>query len=100
MVGFYRDPHLKAKHKGIIWGVYVSESWRGRGIGRALLSALLEKVKAYPGLEQVTLVVASGQVAARNLYFSLGFETFGRERAAMKVGEQPVDHDHMVLRLR
>jgi ribosomal protein S18 acetylase RimI-like enzyme len=100
MAGFLRGKHLKARHKGRIWGVYVRASCRGQGIGRALFSALLEKVKTLPGLEQVNLTVSSHQVAAKTLYRSLGFETFGVERAALKIGDQSFDEEYMVLRLR
>ena len=100
MAGFFREKHLKARHKGRIWGVYVRANCRGQGIGRALCSALLEKVKTLPGLEQVNLTVSSGQPAAKSLYRSLGFETFGYERAAFKIGEQYFDEEYMVLRLR
>jgi len=100
VAGFFRHKHLKVRHKGQIWGVYVRANSRGQGIGRALLSALLEKLKAVPGLEQVNLIVSSSQVAARGLYRSLGFETFGVERAALKSNEQSFDQEHMVLRLK
>ncbi|MGP8234474.1 MAG: GNAT family N-acetyltransferase, partial [Limisphaerales bacterium] len=42
--GFFRYPLAKARHKGRIWGVYVRANCRGRGIGRALLIALLERI--------------------------------------------------------
>ena len=100
MAGFFREKHLKVRHKGKIWGVYVRANCRGQGIGRALFSALLEKIKALPGLEQVILTVSSCQVAAKRLYRSLGFETFGVERAALKIGDQYFDEEYMVLRLR
>jgi ribosomal protein S18 acetylase RimI-like enzyme len=100
MAGFFREKHLKARHKGRIWGVYVRANCRGQGIGRALCSALLERVKSLPGLEQVILTVSSGQVAAKTLYRSLGFETFGVERAAIKIGDQYFDEEYMVLRLK
>jgi ribosomal protein S18 acetylase RimI-like enzyme len=100
MAGFFREKHLKARHKGRIWGVYVRANCRRRGIGRALCSALLEKVKALPGLEQVDLTVSGRQVAAKALYRSLGFETFGVERAALKIGDQYFDEEYMVLRLK
>jgi ribosomal protein S18 acetylase RimI-like enzyme len=100
MAGFFRERHLKARHKGRIWGVYVRENCRGQGIGRALCSALLEKIKTLPGLEQVILTVSSCQVAAKTLYRSLGFETFGVERAALKIGDQYFDEEYMVLRFR
>ncbi len=98
--GFFREKHLKARHKGRIWGVYVRVNYRGQGIGRALCSALLERIKILPGLEQVDLTVSGRQVAAKTLYRSLGFETFGVERAALKIGDQYFDEEYMVLRLR
>jgi ribosomal protein S18 acetylase RimI-like enzyme len=65
-----------------------------------LVSALLEKVKTLPGLEQVNLTVSSRQIAAKTLYRSLGFETFGLENAAFKIGEQYFDEEYLVLRLK
>jgi len=100
MAGFFREKHLKARHKGRIWGVYVRASCRGHGIGRALLSAQLERIKALPGIEQINLSVSSSQIAAKALYRSLGFETFGVERAALKIGNQYFDEEYMLLRLR
>jgi len=100
MAGFFREKHLKTWHKGRIWGVYVRAYCRGQGIGRALLLALLEKIKTLPGLEQVSLTVSSRQVAAKTLYRSLGFELSGTEPASLKIGDQYFDEEHMVLRLR
>jgi len=99
MAGFYREKRLKARHKGRIWGVYVRAECRGRGIGRALLMALLDKIKPIPGLEQVILSVTSSRAAARALYRSLGFETFGMEPKSFKVGREYLDEEYMVLRL-
>src|SRR5690349_16987339 len=33
MVGFFREKGLKERHKGNIWGVYVTPSWREQGLG-------------------------------------------------------------------
>jgi len=97
MAGFFRYRISKARHKGRIWGVYVRESCRGLGIGRALLEALLERIKACPGVEQVGLTVVVGQEAASALYRSLGFRTFGVEPRGLKVGDGYFDIEHMVL---
>jgi len=43
MAGFFREKHLKARHKGKIWGVYVRANCRCRCSGRALLSALWDR---------------------------------------------------------
>ncbi|MFY9951539.1 MAG: hypothetical protein WAK27_22750, partial [Candidatus Sulfotelmatobacter sp.] len=48
-------------------------------------------------IEQIMLSVATTQNAAVSLYRSLGFEPFGCERRALKIGDQYVDEEHMVL---
>lgn len=97
--GFVREPGVKRRHKGRIWGVYVDDDWRVKGIGRQLLSELVERARALPGLEQISLTVNAEQTAARRLYASLGFEVFGHEPAALKLGQTYIDEDHMLLRL-
>lgn len=97
MAGFARNPRLKSRHKGIIWGVYVRPRCRGAGVGRAVLSELLKQARSLKGLEQIQLTVSTGQAAAKGLYESLGFEVFGHERHALKVDGEYVDEDHMVL---
>jgi ribosomal protein S18 acetylase RimI-like enzyme len=99
MAGFFRYPGAKVRHKGRIWGVYVRANCRGEGVGRALMVALLERIRACPGIEQVTLTVVKGLVAARSLYGSLGFVPYGLEPHALKVGDRYLDDDHMVLQL-
>jgi RimJ/RimL family protein N-acetyltransferase len=97
MAGFARETRLKARHKAIIWGVYVRPRWRGQGVGRAVLAELLNRARSFPGLEQIRLTVATSQEAAKQLYQSLGFEVFGHERHALIVDGEYVDEDHMVL---
>ena len=99
-VGFARRRNTKSRHKGTVWGVYVSPQWRNRGIARALLAELIRLALSQPGMEQITLSVGTGENAARRIYLSLGFEPYGREFHALKVGEDYVDQDHMMLRLR
>jgi ribosomal protein S18 acetylase RimI-like enzyme len=97
--GFFRKPNEKDNHKGQIWGVYVAAAHRGTGIGRNLMVELLRKTREQPGLESILLSVGTGQTAARQLYSSLGFERFGCEPRALKIGDVYIDEDHMVLRL-
>ncbi len=99
MAGFFRYTIVKTRHKGKIWGVYVRESCRGRGIGRALLSALLEKIRNCPGVEQVSLTVVAGQSAAQALYTSFGFTTYGLDPGGLKVGDEYLENEHMLLKL-
>jgi ribosomal protein S18 acetylase RimI-like enzyme len=97
MIGFYRDALLKRRHIGHIWGVFVSPSARGKGVGRALLAEVIKSAKALPGLHCVRLMVAVTQEAARHLYQEEGFRVFGTEPWSLKIGEQYVDENHMTL---
>jgi len=98
-VGFRREARVKTRHKGAFWGVYVTHSHRGRGVARDLLRAAIDQVRTYPDLRQITLAVATVQTSAERLYRSAGFEPFGMERAALKVGEEYIDEHWMVLQL-
>ena len=95
-----RSEGRKEHHKGDIWGVYVTAAARGQGVAKAMLTQMLDRVRGYPGLEQVTLSVSVQQEAARRLYSALGFEIYGYERHALKVGATYVDEEHRVLWLQ
>jgi RimJ/RimL family protein N-acetyltransferase len=99
VAGFYRETHLKLRHKGFVWGMYVSPESRGRGVGGALLTAVIERARALPGLEQICLDVVTVNEAARGLYLSQGFQVYALEREAMKQDGEHYDVEHMVLRL-
>ncbi|HVN03140.1 MAG TPA: GNAT family N-acetyltransferase [Bryobacteraceae bacterium] len=97
--GFYREQELKSRHKGHVWGVYVAESARGRGIGRDLMRELIAKAAREPGLRQIILTVTTEQSAARRLYESLGFVRFGREPRALEIDGRYVDEEYYLLML-
>jgi ribosomal protein S18 acetylase RimI-like enzyme len=100
MCGFHREPGAKSRHKARVWGVYVTLEHRGQGVGRDLLRSLLERASAIDGVEQILISVTATQLAAARLYSSLGFESFGREPRALKVGGRFIDEDHMILRVK
>ena len=91
-----RGERLKDHHKARIWAVYVSPEYRAQGIGRRLLTEVLNSARGLSGLEQITLTVGAQQAAARRLYSSLGFQVFGREVHALKIDGCYVDEDLMV----
>ncbi len=95
-----RERGLKDSHKGRIYGVYVSSAHRGKGIGRALLTHIIDFARQDPSLEQILISVAKTQAAARALYRSLGFEAYGTEPRALKIGKTYIDEEHMILQLR
>jgi len=97
MAGFHREKGLKTRHKARVWGVYVTAGRRGVGVGRRILQSLLERGAGIAGVEQILLSVASTQAAAIRLYRSLGFEPFGREPRALKIGDRFIDEEYMLL---
>lgn len=74
----------KWRHVGEI-GIFVHDDFQGRGIGRALMHALLDVADTYLGLVRVELSVIPDNVVAVRLYESLGFEREGVKRQALMV---------------
>lgn len=97
-ITFTRDTGAKDRHKGVITTMYVAPEARGRGVGRALLLAAIARARAMPGVEQIHLGVVTTNTAARALYASVGFSTYGTEPHALKNGDgEYVDEELMVL---
>jgi ribosomal protein S18 acetylase RimI-like enzyme len=94
--GFFRRHHVKERHKGHIWGVYVRPQSRAKGLARALMQEVIRRARTIDGLEQITLV-ASAHLPARKLYESLGFKSYGVEPRSLKIGAEYVDDVLMVL---
>ncbi len=100
MVAFYREEGSKSRHKGYVVSMYVLPKSRGLGAGKALMQELIIRAKQIEGLEQLQLAVVTTNQAAYHLYRSLGFEVYGTEPKALKLGEQYWDEHLMVLDLR
>jgi RimJ/RimL family protein N-acetyltransferase len=96
IAGFIHEQGEKERHKGIVVGVYLSKDLRGKGIGRAMLKALLDRAAGIEGLLQIVLKVAMTQSAALATYRSLGFTSFGRELGALCIDGRYIDEEYMV----
>ena len=99
-IGLNVEARRKQRHKGFVFGMYVAPEFAARGIGRALLSACIERARGIPCLEQLNLTVTATNQRAVKLYETAGFSTFGVEPCAIKVGDAYFAKAHMVLRLR
>lgn len=100
IAGFFRRTGLKLKHKGTIWGVYVTPEARGQKMGKLLISSCIAQAQLIPGLEHIMLTVVTANGAARELYRSLGFVSFGIEPKALKWQGLDYDEELMQLSLR
>jgi RimJ/RimL family protein N-acetyltransferase len=96
---FVRETGVKERHKGHVFGVFVTAGKRRGKVRHKLVSALLSTAKEDSSLEQFQLSVATCHEAAGRMYRQFGFETYGTEPGALKVGERYVDEDHMVLKV-
>ena len=96
-----REARRKVQHIAHLVGMMVSDTHRGRGIGRALLAATIARLQATADLAQVTLSVTTSNRAAVGLYESVGFVRYGRLPDAIRLPDgRRMDKDLMVLRLQ
>ena len=89
------DRHPATAHTGYL-GIGLLPEYRGRGIGRRLISACLRKAKEN-GLERVDLSVNGSNVRARALYERVGFRLEGVRRKAAKYDGRYEDELMMAL---
>ena len=94
---FFIEPRVKIEHKGHVFGMYVTPTARGKGVAKSLLRTLIDRAKTYPKIKKITLSVMVTQHTAKRLYTSLGFEVYGYERTALKLNEEYIDSEDMVL---
>ena len=95
VVGLRFETRTRTRHKATLFGMFVQPRFRGRDIGRALISALLEHARLRPGTEVISLSVTESNEAAVRLYTSCGFAPFGIEPLANKVDDRYVSLVHM-----
>jgi len=99
LAAWHREEMRKMHHKGFIWGVYVTQSHRGRGLAKRLLEAVICLTRQAQGILILNLTAYADNRRAIALYESLGFVIYGREPAAICVNGMLHDDVHMALRL-
>lgn len=102
IVSFARDgkDREKLRHKGLLFRMYVSSDFRGKGIGKQLIEALIQRVSKINDIEQINLTVIANNENAKKMYEKFGFETFGSEKNAIKWKGNYFAEDQMVLQLK
>lgn len=71
---------VKLAHKATVGSVFVAPQHRRKGIGRALMSALIARAKEGGKLSQLTLTVSATNDPVMKLYKDLGFSVLGQSR--------------------
>lgn len=95
MAGLGFQEREKVRHKCTLFGMYVRDTQRRRGLGRALVSAVLDAAQESDGVTLMQLTVTQGNHAAYALYRQLGFIEFGIEPMAMATTEGHEAKVHM-----
>lgn len=91
MAAAYQEEGEIVSHVAYVWGVYVRDSFRGKGIGKKLLQAVLDEIQRNPEIEKANLNVNKNQIAAVKLYESLGFQIAGTLHKELKVNGEYFD---------
>jgi ribosomal protein S18 acetylase RimI-like enzyme len=94
-----RDPGERRRHRARIWGVWVASAARGRGLGRRLLTVQLEWAKERD-VVTVYLDVVVGNDPARSLYQRLGFVRRDLDPYSLRIDDEFVAQERLVLLLR
>ena len=98
IIGIQRESQLKLAHKAYVWGMYVAPEFRRAGVGRALVSRVLEIAGRELRVRSVNLGVNTRNEAAIALYTSMGFRTYGTEAGFLNVDGELHD-EHLMARL-
>jgi len=95
VAGLRFERRERTRHKASLFGMTVLPEFRGQGIARALVEAVLEQARSSPGTLVVQLTVSESNAPAIRLYESCGFRRFGTEPWAIRLGERFVPLVHM-----
>lgn len=97
VVTLFPEGKVKMKHRASIFAMYVAESIRGKGVGKKLVEAAIAQARELGAIEQIHLQVVTSNESAKKLYSSLGFEVYGLEKRALRIGDTYYDEELRVL---
>jgi ribosomal protein S18 acetylase RimI-like enzyme len=100
VVTLVQESTSKLHHRANIFAMYVSSKFRGLGVGKVLISAVINHANSIETIEKINLEVTTTNDTARNLYTKMGFKTYGLEERALKIKNEYYDSEYMVLFLK
>lgn len=95
IAGFVVNEKMKQRHKGSLVGVFVQPAWQRRGVGTALVRAVIAHAATHVSILQAHVTMSNAY--ARAMYRALGFRPFGVEPKALLV--DGVFHDEELIML-
>jgi ribosomal protein S18 acetylase RimI-like enzyme len=100
MVGGYLGSDKGDDSVAVVFGMYVASEHRGQGVGRLLLTSLIDRLSTFPHITTIRLGVTETQEPARRLYESVGFQVVGKTEEGIVVDDRQYDELIMELRVR
>jgi ribosomal protein S18 acetylase RimI-like enzyme len=97
MIGAIVENYSKKKHIGKIISFYVAPEGRYKGIGNALMRAIIEKLKRNTSIKKIVLEVTTEQKEAIALYKKHGFHITGILENAYQINDKVYDQYIMTL---
>ncbi len=94
-----RGDRLRSANHRCTLGIGIERAYRGQGVGRQLIQQAIDFARAQPQLVWLELWVFGNNFPAIALYQRMGFETVGTTPDQFRLGGEPVDDIHMVLKL-
>jgi ribosomal protein S18 acetylase RimI-like enzyme len=79
IVGAYLGSEDGDASVAFVFGMYVNREYRRQGVGRRLLTSLMDLVLEFPEIAAIRLWVTEERDSARILYESVGFQVVSRE---------------------
>jgi ribosomal protein S18 acetylase RimI-like enzyme len=99
ILGLIRESRVKRSHHATLVGMYVSTAFRKQGLGAALVDEAIAHARKLATIRYIKLSLTGSNEAARSLYLSRGFRTFGLEREALLVDGDYLDEEYMALKI-
>jgi GNAT superfamily N-acetyltransferase len=97
MAGFAVYDRIKARHKGLLWGVYVKAEWRRHQVGKRLVQSVIDHASRHVIMLEAAVGLTND--GARQTYHGLGFRPYGIQRKALRVGDTFYDEELLCLDL-
>lgn len=95
VAGLRFEKQVRTRHKATLFGMFVLQTFAGRGIGKSLVQRAIEHAGSSPGTRIVQLTVTESNTRALRFYESCGFRSFGVEPFANRVGDEFLAKVHM-----
>ncbi len=97
IVGTFSMPYENMRHRANLFGLYIKENFRNRGIASLLVNHLINFLSQ--NHKQVHLCVTTTNVPALTFYQKHGFVIYGTEPDALLINNQYHDEYMMIRKL-